>query len=197
MRADHGEVQHLDAHLQRVAASADHFDFDLDVAHARELLTRLAADTAEPQRVRLLVARDGTLDTTIDPIGDAPATVTVRLAAEPVDSHGVFMVHKTTLRATYDALNAANPDVDDVLLHNHEGEVVESCRANVLYRIGDRWFTPPLRSGGLAGIGRRMLLDGGEVTERVLLIGELGTVDQLQLVSALRGRRDATVLAPA
>lgn len=197
MRADHGEVQHLDAHLQRVAASADHFDFDLDVAHARELLTRLAADTAEPQRVRLLVARDGTLDTTIDPIGSAPATVTVRLAAEPVDSHGVFMVHKTTLRATYDALNAANPDVDDVLLHNHEGEVVESCRANVLYRIGDRWFTPPLRSGGLAGIGRRMLLDGGEVTERVLLIGELGTVDQLQLVSALRGRRDATVLAPA
>jgi para-aminobenzoate synthetase/4-amino-4-deoxychorismate lyase len=197
MRSDHGEVQHLDAHLQRVAASADHFDFDLDVAHARELLTRLAADTAEPQRVRLLVARDGTLDTTIDPIGDAPTTVTVRLAAEPVDSHGVFMVHKTTLRATYDAFNAANPDVDDVLLHNHEGEVVESCRANVLYRIGDRWFTPPLRSGGLAGIGRRMLLDGGEVTERVLLVAELGTVDQLQLVSALRGRRDATVLAPA
>ncbi len=197
MRTAAGAVQHLDEHLERVAASAHHFDFDLDVAHARQLLGRLAADVDEPHRLRLLVARDGTLETTLDPIGDAPTTLAVRLAAAPVDTHSVFMVHKTTLRATYDSLNAANPDVDDVLLHNQEGEVVESCRANVLYRLGDRWFTPPLSSGGLAGVARRALLEAGEIRERTLFVKEMGAIDQLQLVSALRGRRDATAVAPA
>ena len=195
MRAEHGTVRFLDEHLARVAGSADHFDFDLDLAHARELLTLLAADVDEPHRLRLLVARDGTLDTTLHALGESPDTVTVCLAREALDTHGVFFAHKTTHRAVYDRLDEQHPGVDDVLLHNHEGEVVESCRANVLYRIGDEWFTPPLTSGGLPGVGRGVLVREGSVRERVLRVDQLSTVDELQLVSALRGRRTAALVA--
>jgi para-aminobenzoate synthetase/4-amino-4-deoxychorismate lyase len=111
-----------------------------------------------------------------------------------VNSHGVFMVHKTTQRSLYDGIAAANPHVDDVLLWNHEGEVVESCRANLLFRVGARWYTPPLASGGLPGVGRAALLADGAVAERVLRVDELATVDELRLVSALRGSRSVRLV---
>ena len=101
------------------------------------------------------------------------------------------MVHKTTQRSLYDGVAAANPHVDDVLLWNHDGEVVESCRANLLFRIGDRWFTPPLSAGGLPGVGRAALLADGVIAERSLTVDQLRSVDELHLVSALRGRRAA------
>ena len=135
------------------------------------------------------MARDGGIVTTIDPIVDDVTPVRVCLAAQAVNSHGVFMVHKTTQRSLYDAVAAAEPHVDDVLLWNSDGQVVESCRANVLFRIGERWFTPPLSAGGLPGVGRVALVAGGDAVERVLTVDELATVDELQLVSALRGRR--------
>lgn len=191
MRAESGTVNHLDLHLARLTGTADHFDFDLDVDHVREMLLSVAADLVDPHRLRLLVARDGTIETTVEPIDDTAAEVVVCVDDEPVDSHSVFMVHKTTLRGEYERRTAAHADVDDVLLRNHVGEVVEATRANVLYRLGPDWFTPPLTSGGLDGVGRRVLVERGEVRERVLKVEELGTIDELQVVSALRGRRAA------
>ncbi len=191
MRVQHGRVQHLDLHLARLEDSAHHFDFDVDPAHVRELLVSLVADIDAPHRLRLVAGRDGAIDTTVDPIDDVSPPVRVCLAEHAVNSHGVFMVHKTTQRSLYDGVAAAHPHVDDVLLWNHDGDVVESCRANLLYRLGDRWYTPPLSAGGLPGVGRAALLASGEVTERALTVHELGEVDELELVSALRGRRAA------
>jgi len=189
MRVERGRVLHLDLHVARMVDSAHHFDFDVDPAHVRELLTSLVTDVDPPHRLRMVVARDGGIVTTIDPIVDDATPIRVCLAAQAVNSHGVFMVHKTTQRSLYDAVAAAEPHVDDVLLWNSGGQVVESCRANVLFRIGERWFTPPLSAGGLPGVGRAALVAGGDVVERVLTVDELATVDELQLVSALRGRR--------
>ena len=189
MRVERGQVLHLDLHLTRLVDSAHHFDFDVDPAHIRELLTALVADVEAPHRLRMVVARDGGIETTIDPIDDSATPIRVCLAQHSVNSHGVFMVHKTTQRSLYDGVAAENPHVDDVLLWNHDGEAVESCRANLLYRLGDRWYTPPLSSGGLPGVGRAALLAAGSVEERALPVTDLQLVDELQLVSALRGRR--------
>lgn len=191
MRVEDGRVMHLERHLERVADSAHHFDFDLDPAHVRELLIALVADVVGTFRLRLLVARDGAIETTVDSLDHTPGPLRVALAEHPVGSHGVFMVHKTTQRSLYDGIASRHPGADDVLLWNHDGQVVESCRASVLYRLGDRWYTPPLTVGGLPGVGRAALVDAGLVEERVLTVDELPSVDELQLVSALRGRRAA------
>ncbi|MFZ4718087.1 MAG: chorismate-binding protein [Ilumatobacteraceae bacterium] len=194
MRAEDGSVLHLDRHLDRLAGSAHHFDFDIDEAHVRALLEALAADVAGPHRLRLLLARDGTTATTLDPIADEPGPVRLRLAEAAVDSHAELMVHKTSERSVYDEIAAQHPDADDVILWNLAGDVVETCRANLLFRIGGRWCTPPLSSGGLAGVGRAALVHEGSVEERRLTIDELRTVDELHVVSALRGRRAAVLL---
>jgi para-aminobenzoate synthetase/4-amino-4-deoxychorismate lyase len=115
------------------------------------------------------------------------------VAPDAVRSDDVFCAHKTTHRTLYEQVAARHPGVDDVLLGNERGEITETCRANVLYRIGAAWFTPPLASGGLAGIGRRHLLDNGTVTERVLAVDELAGIDELAIVSSLRGRRRAVL----
>ena len=77
------------------------------------------------------------------------------------------------------------------MLANERGEVTETTIANLLYRLGDRWYTPPTHCGLLPGVGRRLLIERGEVHERVLPLAELAACDELAVVSALRGRRSA------
>ena len=192
IRVDAGVPQHLELHLDRVQASAEWFGFAFRRDHARQLLCSVAAeDDTETCRLRLLVARDGTCTTTFDRVGAAPTSVRVVLADHPVRSDDVFTCHKTTHRAVYQATAAAHPEADDVVLWNERGEVTETCTANVLFRVGARWFTPPLASGGLAGVGRQVLLRAGDVFERVLPVADVHRVDELLVVSALRGRRRA------
>jgi para-aminobenzoate synthetase / 4-amino-4-deoxychorismate lyase len=190
IRVEHGVPMHLALHLDRVETSAHHFGFRFDRSSVEALLRETAAkDPGEPHRLRLLVARDGACTTTFDPLDRSPARVTVCLADTAVRSDDVFTCHKTTNRAVYDDATAAHPAADDVVLWNERGEVVETCRANIVYRIDDDWFTPPLTSGGLAGIGRHALLASGCLTERVLTVEELAAVHEVHVVSALRGRR--------
>ena len=121
------------------------------------------------------------------------APLRLALAPRSVRSDDVFCCHKTTNRSFYERIAREHPDVDDVLLGNEHREITETCRANLLYRVRDQWFTPPLASGGLAGIARQCSIDRGDVSERVLLVDDLDTIDEFAVVSSLRGRRFATV----
>ena len=145
--------------------------------------------------MRIMLSRDGAWNVELHPFELAStAPLRVAVAANSVRSDDVFCCHKTTNRTVYDRVAAQHPDVDDVLLGNERGEITESCRANLLFRYGDEWFTPPLTSGGLAGIARQQLLDSGDIHERLLHHNELAEVDEFALVSSLRGRRQATLL---
>lgn len=194
MRAEDGVVAHLDLHLARLSSSAFHFGFEVDVEHVRALCERLARTAVAPHRLRLVLQRDGGVTTSLDPIDMTGDVVRLAVCTEPVDSHDAFMVHKTTRRDLYERIAASRPDADDVILVNSAGDVVETCRANILFRVGDRWCTPPTSSGGLPGVGRAALLRSGEVEERVLPLTDLRTVDELHVVSGLRGRRPAVVV---
>ena len=107
-----------------------------------------------------------------------------------------FLCHKTTRRETYTAARAefSYDAVDDVLLVNERDEVVETTISNLLYALDGHWYTPPLASGGLPGVGRQALLAYGAVTERVLPLAELDACSALEVVSSLRGRRPAVRL---
>ncbi|NMD25898.1 MAG: aminodeoxychorismate synthase, component I, partial [Actinobacteria bacterium] len=130
----------------------------------------------------------------ISALEGAPDRVRPGVATERVRSDDPFLCHKTTRRAIYDRARSANPAADDVLLVNERDEVVETTVANLLYRLGAAWFTPPLTSGGLPGVGRDVQLQAGAVVERVLPLHELAACDELAVVSSLRGRRSAAIL---
>ncbi|MFW5856775.1 MAG: aminodeoxychorismate synthase component I [Planctomycetota bacterium] len=186
----------LDRHLDRLAASAAYFDRPLDVAAVRSALDGAVASLPpEPHKVRLLVDPDGTPAVEAAPLGPPP-TGPARLAvhAEPVDSADVFVYHKTTRRAVYDAARAAHPEADDVLLRNERGEVTEATIANLVVDTGGRRRTPPVASGLLAGTFRAELLARGEVEEAVLTLADLRAADALHVVNSVRGWRRAVLI---
>ena len=124
---------HLDAHLARLAESADYFSAPVAVDALRGSLSALTATLApRPQRVRVLAALDGETRLEASPLAALPSPYRVRLARRPVDSRDIFLYHKTTWRKVYDEARRELPDCEDVLLFNERGELTESTIANLV-----------------------------------------------------------------
>ena len=83
------------------------------------------------------------------------------------------------------------PNGVEPILVNERDEITESNIANVAYRIGAEWFTPPATSGLLPGTLREELLELGKLIPRVLCLEELDSVDEIALINGLRGWRQA------
>ena len=202
MRWD-GDWWWLDRHLQRMADSAEYFGyvFDRDAALAR--CRAAVAGEFGPRRVRLVLARTGSLSASVDdsapdevPLGPGGSGDPLRLAIdpEPVLSTDTFLYHKTTLRRPYEGRLSRYERADDVLLVNERGEVTESTVCNLAAFIDGRWVTPPLTSGCLPGIARSVLLDRGLVTESILTVDDVVNAESLGLVNSVRGWRGAELL---
>jgi para-aminobenzoate synthetase/4-amino-4-deoxychorismate lyase len=119
----------------------------------------------------------------------------VALAREPVFSANIFLYHKTTYRKAYEEAKLSCPGCDDVILWNERREITESSIANVVVRIGEDLFTPPVDSGLLAGTYRAFLLDGGKIRERVLTISDLRQCSNIYLVNSVREFQEAELIA--
>lgn len=200
----------LDLHLDRLADSADYFDFFCDRAAVKAALEAYAGGFVEhnPRRVRLLLDSTGELRITDEVlalrtgaalIAGKPATDRVgrvRMAAERTDPADRFLFHKTTQRPLYArAFDGALRDgFDDVLFLNARGEVTEGAISTVFVEKEGRWFTPPIECGLLPGVYRRYLLDlRPEIEERVLRESDLRTADAIYIANAVRGLRRVTI----
>ena len=178
----------LEAHLQRLCDSADHFGFALDAdAVRRQLLTVAERFTAPRYRVRLRVNRHGAAQVEYAPLSPERRVWRVALAHEPVNPREVFLYHKTTHRQVYERARAARPDCDDVILWNTRGEITESTLANVVVRLDGRYYTPPVACGLLAGVYREHLLQRGLLRERVLTPDDLRRAEAVYLINSVRG----------
>jgi para-aminobenzoate synthetase/4-amino-4-deoxychorismate lyase len=195
MRFAPGEgVRHLDRHVTRLRASADHFGFDADERTVREAVEKGVASAPDrPCRVRLSLSTDGTVRVVCTPLAPVAEPVRVAIDDVPQDPRDVFLFHKTSLRRRYREAADRHPDADDVLLVNDRGEVTESTIANIAVRIEDRWWTPPLDCGLLPGIGREVALEEERVAERRITVDETRSAEEVALVSSARGWRRAVL----
>jgi para-aminobenzoate synthetase/4-amino-4-deoxychorismate lyase len=186
----------LDGHLQRLADSAEYFDFPF----RREAVIQSLADAADaftgrPMRSRLTLGREGLISIHSAPLEPSPQPVRVAIAAKPVDSHDPLLYHKTTSRAIYESRAATRPDCDDVLLANERGEITESTIANLVVRLDGALRTPPLESGLLPGVLRADLLARGEIRERVIHPDDLARAEEIWLINSVRRWRRAVLVA--
>ncbi|MGH2525804.1 MAG: aminodeoxychorismate synthase component I, partial [Actinomycetota bacterium] len=187
--------RHLSEHLERLRSSARYFGFRFDAESALAACKHAVEDAAEPVRIRLTLARDGSVDVTASAIDPNPERrVGLAIDDEPVDPDDAFLFHKTTLRGPYERRRAKRPDADDVLLVNTRGEITESTIANVAVLFSDRWVTPPLDAGLLPGAYRAVLLHEGTLTEQRVTLDELRRADDVALVSSVRGWRPAEIV---
>jgi para-aminobenzoate synthetase/4-amino-4-deoxychorismate lyase len=183
----------LDYHLRRLRRSAAYFGFAHDGDAVRDALAEGTGTWESPAyRVRLLLARDGTITIENQPFDPAPTRYPRRvcLAPWPIKRDDPFLYHKTTNRGLYEKALAACPGYDDVLLWNEDGELTESCIANLVVERDGVRVTPPLRSGLLPGTYRAWLLDQGLVQERVVTLADLPHCKNIWLVNALRKEQD-------
>jgi para-aminobenzoate synthetase/4-amino-4-deoxychorismate lyase len=195
----------LDYHLRRLRASADYFDYAFDAARVRAGLEHGTRELpAVPHKVRLLLRRDGGVIVTSAPLQIQREPVRLVMARTPVNSNDRFLFHKTTARAQYDvawsergrSFDALGSDADDVLLWNERGELTETCNANLVVRLGDDLFTPPVECGLLGGTYRAYLLEQGEIRERVIHKDELEHARALFRINSVRGWQSAELLGP-
>lgn len=179
----------LDRHLRRLADSADYFGFYFNESAIRTALQRIAESLPAGQfKVRLLLSRDGRIHIThaaLEKFSVQP-TVRVAMAREPVNSHDIFLFHKTTSRQIYERRRAARPDCDDVLVVNEKGELTEATMANVVAKMDGKNYTPPVTCGLLAGTFRAELLERGELCERILHPQDLRQAETIFLINSVR-----------
>lgn len=182
-----GGFRLLEAHLERMAASAEYFGYPFDRKAAEGTLREALAGASEPRRVRLLLSSEGALRAESSPLASQPDPLRARIATESVDSRDAILFHKTTLREPYERRLAERPGFDEVLLVNERGELTEFANGNLVVRIDGQDWTPPLESGLLAGTLRAELLKQGLVRERVLRREDLDVAETIFRVNSVRG----------
>jgi len=190
----------LPEHFARLEASSAALGFAYDESLVGAALNEAVAGAkAERLRVRLALARNGAIETSVTPIEPmTPQTVwRVALARARFSSADPLLRHKTTRRALYDGeLAEANRRnaADEVLFLNERDEICESARCNVFLAKGDVLLTPPLSCGLLPGTLRANLLAKGEAREEILRFDDLAQGEFL-LGNSVRGLVRARLIA--
>ncbi len=195
----------LEAHLDRLCASAAFFNIPMDRQRVRAALVAAAENLSEGRwKIRLCIHRNGAHQIEAAPLPDTtihdpfvvppyvqpptqPNYLQVSLATTPVDKSNQFLYHKTTHRAVYEEAKKNCPDADDVLLWNEAGELTESTIANIVVELDGKRITPPVSCGLLAGVMRGALLRKGEIQEGIIHKHDLERIGALFLVNSVRG----------
>ena len=190
----------IELHLDRLADSANYFEFPCDKVAVRASLLAAASHFPGqlPRKVRLLLDADGTTRIETELIADfsSPDPARVCIAAERTDPDDRFLFHKTTNRSLYNsALVAADrAGIADVLFLNTRGELTEGAISNLLIERDGRWNTPPVSCGVLPGVYRRHLLETRpELEERILTLEDVRNADAVYNCNAVRGVRRVAV----
>jgi para-aminobenzoate synthetase/4-amino-4-deoxychorismate lyase len=183
----------LEQHLERLAASATYFGFEIDVdALSARLGEAISSYPQEPQKVRLLLERNGHICLEAAPLGEV-RSLTVAVAEAPVSSENVFLYHKTTNRTAYEVAKASRPGNDEVLLWNEREELTEATTANIVVKLAGELLTPPVSCGLLAGVFRGRLLAEGNVQEQVISLSDLERCQEIYLINSVRKWRRANL----
>ncbi|MCS6765109.1 MAG: chorismate-binding protein [Candidatus Protistobacter heckmanni] len=223
LRVEDGVCAMLDAHLDRMEASARALGFPWERVRAEQCVARglslhppgKAAPVGDAcrtrraapgvWRARLDLDAAGEMRLSVAPLAPLPAAsestgadihpVRLLWANERVDSADPLLRHKTTRRARFDAAwrEAERQGAFDALFLNERGEVTEGGRCNVFARIGGEWLTPSCAAGLLPGLMRAALMRSLPAREAVLRPEDLRRAERLLAANALRGALPAVL----
>ena len=182
----------LNQHLDRLEASAHYFGFDIDVDSIRTRLCSL--QLLRRTKLRLLLGSDGDYELEEHPLSEVKSMVMLKLASRPVNSHDIFLFHKTTCRDVYDEARNDVDHCDDVILWNEKKELTETTIANLFLEIDGELLTPPVECGLLAGTYRRHMLENGRVKEAVVRKSDLVNVSKIYVANSMRGLQEARLV---
>ncbi|PRY17282.1 aminotransferase class IV [Kineococcus rhizosphaerae] len=194
------EPVRLSAHLDRFERSAAAFGVDVDRAAWTGLAHEAvgAVPAGDEAVLRLTLARDGVGLVTVRPVPagvragrDGVGVVTLARGTTTVpDAPWLLTAAKTSSYAVNSAAarEAHRRGADDALLVDADGLVLEAPTANLLWRAGGAWCTPPHAGRTvLPGTTLAAVAAGLGVVEADVRPGELAGTDGAWLLSSVRG----------
>ncbi|KAB8063291.1 aminodeoxychorismate synthase component I [Janthinobacterium violaceinigrum] len=195
-----GGCRQQERHLARLAASCAYFGFAWDENAARAALQAACAQRPDdaPFRLRLALRQDGQCTVQSGALAALPDTVNVLLAPDATMADDLFLRHKSSVRARYDAAwrAAEAQGAFDMLFFNERGELTEGGRSNVFVKLDGRWHTPPLSCGLLPGVQRAAMLadPAWDAQETIITRAMLAQAEAIVVCNALRGALPAQLL---
>jgi len=185
IRTEEGKVIALGRHMRRALKSADALGFSLpDEETLRIEIERILEEKPLPiGRLRICFAPDF-FDITHEPYVEKRSPVRINFHSTSV----VGALHK---QYPYDdrlaILESARLEAfDESLLFNTSNEITEVATANVIFRIGSEWVTPPLTAGLLPGVMRALAIEKCGVKVASIHISQIPEITSGILVSSLR-----------
>ena len=191
--------RHLTRHLARLRNSSAYFGFGFEEDVVRQALQQVCSSLPPEgaHRLRLALGQSGRCSIQAAALPPLSAPLRLRIATGTTLSGDIFLRHKTTIRAQYDAAwrAAEAQGAFDTLFVNEQGELTEGGRSNVFIKLAGRWYTPPLSAGVLPGVMRSVLLDDREwdACERSMTVADLRNAEAVVVCNALRGALPAIV----
>lgn len=180
-------------HLERMEETANRFGYPFSKQNAEACLKKHNHSSKDEGvfRLRLLLNERGEIRLETFPLTKPIIRPRIRLglASQPVDSNDLFLYHKTTNRSFYQKMleECKTKSIDDCILFDRDGRILETNIRNLFLKKGKFWFTPTLETGGLPGVFREALLRKGWVKETELFQSDLIDADEILVGNSLRG----------
>lgn len=186
---DGGSYPLLERHLERLHWSAQRLGYACNQEQIRQALQDHATGGGMDgqHKTRLLLAADGGFQIESSPLQPLVQPLKLAVAAAPVDPNDLLLYLKTEQRQRYDQARQKQPEADEVLLCNNQGELTEGSFTNLVLKLDNRLVTPPLCSGLLPGVMRQELLEQETITEQVLYPQDLQRAEEIWLINSVRG----------
>lgn len=210
MLAKGKDIPLLSRHYHRLAQGAsilqmemNHFDEQTFQSELEKALSENLPD-APYRRVRCVLSRQGSgfylpqsnetsfaFDVQLYTPPDSAKLVRAGLYTEQQKAPGPLSNLKSGNALLYvmASLHAKENGWDDALICNAKGEIIEATSSNIFWKKDGNWYTPPLSSGCVAGVGRALFMESNQVTETTCDALSLHVADECLLTNALTGPR--------
>ncbi|TGM04964.1 bifunctional chorismate-binding protein/class IV aminotransferase [Leptospira jelokensis] len=198
LRVSKGRIFLKDLHTKRMEGTAKRFGFPFSKEKLNETLEDLKSKISIPSRVRFLLKETGEFhfESTALPKRTKRPRIKLCFSNVPIDSQNIFFYHKTTNRSEYDKRIEVCKEmkVDDSILFDKEGRVLETNIRNLFYKQNGTWYTPTLDTGGLPGVFREYLLRKHWVTEKITFQDDLINASSILTANSVRGFERVTLV---
>ena len=183
-RIHQGKLLFLEEHIKRLQESSRYFDypFNAEKAHYQVEALCQSLDLNTDYRLKMSLAKDGELKfehSHLTNLSDDFCQARLVEQRHPLDSPYTFF--KTSYRPHL------NIEPHEQIYYNHEGQLLETSIGNIVLKIEDQLYTPPVHLGLLNGIYRQSLITENKLKEKVLTVKDLKQAQAIYGCNAVRG----------
>ncbi|EDZ91306.1 aminodeoxychorismate synthase component I [Francisella tularensis] len=189
------QFRDLELHLERLEDSARQLFFDIDISKIRDQLYNYVEQLIDDKeyKIRMEYHYDKSIiieHTQIDTTNQQD--IKLIICPEKINSANKLFQHKTTHNSTRGFYTQMHhkyiQDKNCELIYlNEKDNITETRFHNIIIEKNDKFYTPKLEDGVLAGIARKSLIKQGKMQAKSLNLNDLKTADKIYLINSVRG----------